>query len=62
MKATPLGGIFIGLTLFQSKKFALAKNCTSISMRQHYFLIIKIEGQPLQVKIYEEERRLYLAI
>lgn len=25
MKATPLGGIFIWLTLFQSRKFALAK-------------------------------------
>lgn len=25
MKATPLGGIFMGLTLFQSRKFALAK-------------------------------------
>ncbi len=25
MKATPLGDIFIGLTLFQSRKFALAK-------------------------------------
>ena len=27
-----------------------------------FSLIIKIEGQPLQVKIYKEERRLYLAI